>query len=244
MSLPPREQEAIIERYSRRFAEFGYSSKTLGWDKGKQDLRFSILTSQYDFRNKRVLDIGCGFGDLNRILRPCYGDEYAYHGVDLVPALIEKARDLYARKNVTFSCADILGEVVTGKYDYAVSSGIFNHKMLDVANYDFIENVIAKALSLCRDGLAVDFLSDKVDWKHDHTFHASPEKLLALAYKFSRNVVLRNDYMPFEFSLFINKDDSFSKDDTVFNLYRIRQVGRTTFSDAQTQRPGELGKEL
>jgi SAM-dependent methyltransferase len=240
MSLPPREQEAIIERYSRRFAEYGYSSKTLGWDKGKQDLRFSILTSQYDFRNKQILDIGCGFGDLNHTLRTCYGDEYTYHGVDLVPALIEKARDLYGSKNVKFSCADILGETVTGEYDYAISSGIFNHKMLDVANYDFIESVIAKALALCRDGLAVDFLSDKVDWRHAHTFHASPEKVLAIAFKFSRNVILRNDYMPFEFSLFINKDDSFSKDDTVFNLYKTRQLGGTTPPVAQTKRTGEL----
>jgi 2-polyprenyl-3-methyl-5-hydroxy-6-metoxy-1,4-benzoquinol methylase len=76
MPLPPQEQEAVVQRYSRRFAEHGYSPKTLGWDKGKQDIRFAVLTSQYDFAGKRVLDIGCGFGDLNRTLRARYGANY------------------------------------------------------------------------------------------------------------------------------------------------------------------------
>jgi SAM-dependent methyltransferase len=223
MPLPRSDKNAVIERYSQRFAEHGYSPKTLGWDKGKQDIRFAVLTSQYDFRGKSVLDIGCGFGDLNRTLQKSCGTEYRYHGVDLVPVLIEHARTLYRESHIRFSCADILSDDIGGDYDYAIASGIFNFKLRDVANYDFIQAVIIKALSLCRDGLAFDFLSDKVDYQHEHTFHSSPERILALAYQQSRNVVLRNDYMPFEFSLHINKDGSFDREDTVFHHYKQRQ---------------------
>ena len=222
MPVPSIDRESIIDRYTRRFEAHGYDPKTLGWDKGNQEIRFDILTSQYDFRGKRILDIGCGFGDLIATLWAQYGDDYIYHGVDLVPALIEKAKSLHRGDSISFSCTDILDEAFAGEYDYAIASGIFNHKMKAVDNYTVIEAVMAKALHLCRDGIAFDFLSDKVDYRHAHTFHSSPEKILGLAYRFSRNVVLRNDYMPFEFSVFINKDDSFSPARSVFSLYRER----------------------
>ena len=224
MPLPPGEQSTVIDRYTQRFSEHGYSPKTLGWDKGKQDIRFAILTSQYDFQKRKVLDIGCGFGDLNRTLQAYCDKEYNYHGVDLVPVLIAKAKELYKGSYIRFTCADFLEDDFTGTYDYAVASGMFNFKLRDMDNYDFIEAAIGKALHLCRDGLAFDFLSDKVDYKYSHTFHSSPERILALAYKFSRNVVLRNDYMPFEFSIFIHKDGSFAKEDTVFNHYKSRKT--------------------
>jgi hypothetical protein len=98
---------------------------------------------------------------------------------------------------------------------------MLNHKISENNNYEFIEQVIKKALSITKDGFAFNFLSDKVDfYKCDDTFHSSLEKILAIAYKYSRNIILRNDYMPFEFSLFIFKDDSFHSEDTVFNLYK------------------------
>ena len=95
--------------------------------------------------------------------------------------------------------------------------------MIAADNYDFIDACIDKALAVCRDGLAFDFLSDKVDFQLEHTFHSSPERILEMAYRYSRNVILRNDYMPFEFSVFIFNDDSFSADDTVFERYKQLQ---------------------
>jgi SAM-dependent methyltransferase len=222
MPLPRSEQDAVVQRYSERFAEHGYSPKTLGWEKGKQDLRFTVLSSQYDFRGKSVLDVGCGFGDLNLVLAKRYGADYRYHGVDLVPVLVEQARALYHGDHIQFSCSDVLSDAFSGQYDYAIASGIFNFKMHDMANYDFIQAVMGKALALCRDGVAFDFLSDKVDYQLEHTFHSSPEHVLGLAYEHSRNVVLRNDYMPFEFSVFVHKDGSFSREDTIFNEYKRR----------------------
>lgn len=219
MRLSDADRDEISNWYTGRFKEFGYSPKSLGWDKGKQDVRFDILTSQYNFENKRVLDIGCGFGDLNKTLQQ-KAKKYSYCGIDVVDVLVQKGKDIYGNADIEFCIGDFLDNAFTGEFDYAIASGIFNFKLKEGDNYEYIENVIHKALSLCKDGIAFDFLSDKVDYKKEITFHSSPEKILGIAYKFSRNVVLRNDYMPFEFSLFINKNDSFSIEDTVFDLYK------------------------
>ena len=220
MKLLKEDQAQIVDRYSNRFKQFGYSPKTLGWDKGKQDIRFTILTSQYNFKDKTILDIGCGFGDFNNILQKKVGDNYRYVGIDIVPVLIEKAKTLYNGNNIQFICDDFLSHNFNEGFDYIIASGIFNFKLSIGSNYSFIENIIKKSFKLCYDGFAFDFLSDKVDYKYEKTFHSSPEKILKTAFKYSRNIVLRNDYMPFEFSLFVFKDDSFKKSDTVFSRYK------------------------
>lgn len=70
--LPEKDIADTVARYSKRFGEFGYSPKSLGWNKGKQDIRFEILTSLYNFHDKTILDAGCGFGNLNQTLMSQY----------------------------------------------------------------------------------------------------------------------------------------------------------------------------
>ena len=103
MRFPDRDRDATIKRYAERYRSHGYSPKSLGWDKGKQQLRFEILTSQYDFRGQHVLDIGCGFGDLNRTLAEKYGEHYRYTGIELVPDLLNEAVRRYERAGSVLS---------------------------------------------------------------------------------------------------------------------------------------------
>jgi len=228
---------ATIGRYAERYRRFGYSPQTLGWDKGKQDIRFQVLLSPFDCAGKRVLDIGCGFGDLNRLLRRTCGDDYEYVGVDLVPDLLGEARRRYAGANVRFVEGDFLSTALPSDFDFALSSGMFNHKLEGTEPYALIRSCIEKAWGLCREGIAFDFLSDKVDYEYEHTLHSSPERILALGYDMSRNVVLRNDYMPFEFSLFVFKDGAFLKEDTVFQ--RFKREGFRGWRGTVGTTPGE-----
>ncbi len=219
MGFTKNDKKEVINRYVNRYKEFGYSPKTLGWDKGKQDIRFDILTSHYNFKNKHILDIGCGFGDLNKTMKFKFKN-YLYTGIDIVEELLNEANKQYKDKNLTFKKSNILDFESNFSFDFAISSGMFNFKLKDGKNYEFIESVIKKTLDLCNDGLAFDFLSDKVDYEYEETFHSSPEKILSIAYKYSRNILFRNDYMPFEFSLFIFKNDLFDKKDTIFKRYK------------------------
>lgn len=216
--LSQKDIQEISSRYEDRYRAYGYSPRTLDWDKDKQMMRFSILTSQYDFRGKEVLDIGCGFGDLNRVLLAATDGDYRYFGIDVTQSLLSEAQSRYGNDRVHFGCGDFLALDVP-ELDYAIASGIFNLKLIESDNYVFIEQVMRKAFCLCRAGFAFDFLSDKVDFCKENTFHASPERVLALAYSLSRNVILLNNYMPFEFSLFVFKDDSFDPECTIFSRW-------------------------
>ncbi len=215
----------VIEKYRAGYEAHGYSPRTLGWDKGRQDIRFEVLLSFFEVSGKSILDIGCGFGDINRTLFRHCGDAYDYTGLDLVDELTDEGRRQYPQKNVRFLNADFLEYPFTETFDIVLASGIFNHKFASGGNDAFVDSVIEKAWSLCTGGIAFDFLSDKVDYRHEHTYHSSPERLLGLAYGLSRNVALRNDYMPFEFCLYVGKDDSFEKADAVFSAFK-RRTGR------------------
>jgi len=211
---------ATKERYSKRYKQFGVTPKTLGWDKGKQEVRFDVLTSQYCFEQKSILDIGSGFGDLLITLRK-KASLFNYTGIEVVDALADRARELHPGDE--FITGDFDEYNFNSQFDYCIASGIFNHKMKQ-DNYRFIKNSMHKAWEISNDGFAFDFLSDKVEYQLEHTFHSSPSKVLDFAYTLSRNVILRNDYMPFEFSVFVFKDDSFNVEDTLFSKYK-RQAG-------------------
>lgn len=224
-SLPKMNEDDVagtVEKYRKGYKEHGYSPKTLGWDKGRQEIRFEELLSFFDCEGKSILDIGCGFGDLNRILSH-HANVYSYTGIDLVSDLIIEGQNRYPQKNIKFLNADFLGYQFTEQFDIVVASGIFNHKFQSGENDIFVERVIQKAWTLCTNGIALDFLSDKVEYGYDHTYHNNPERILRLAYNFSRNVALRNNYMPFEFCVFIGKDQGFDKSDAIFNSYKLRK---------------------
>lgn len=211
-------KQALMAKYqfANLYKKYGYSPKALGWLKGKQDIRFDILTSEINLNNKTILDIGCGFGDLNKILAKKFSN-YNYLGCDLCAELIEEGKKHFP--NAIFMEGDFLSLQIPYQVDWAIASGPFNHLFEKNNNYEFIRSCMHKAFQLATDGFSFDFISDKVDYKEPHIFYSNPEKILSFAYKLSRNVILKSNYMPFEFSIFVFKDDSFESD-TVFRKYK------------------------
>lgn len=207
------EKARTIQRYNERLAAYGPTEKALGWgDKGRSRVRFEVLLSRWSLDNSRILDFGCGFGDLYGYMCTKGIRGFSYLGVDINPSLIAIARDRYPRAE--FLVADCTSDIPGAPFHYILSSGVFNFKLED--NRAFIAEMFSRFNALAQRGYAANFLSNRVQYKLEHTYHADPAEILNMAYQASNNVVLRNDYMPYEFTVFVTKDAAIDPRLTVY----------------------------
>jgi len=206
-----REIDDVLRRYSERLARLGPVPEALGWTKGRHNLRYQILLEHWHIGRGELLDFGCGFGDMFAYCRERFPD-LNYHGFDLNPDLIAAGRRRYPEADL--QAGDALKAGLSGRFDVIVASGVFNFLLSD--NWAFIDAVFALFARYARVGFAANFLSDRVDYRLDHTFHADPARILALAYRYSNRVTLRNDYMPFEFSVFVDLRNAFDREHVVY----------------------------
>lgn len=201
----------FIERYEKRLKETGYSPETLGWGRnGRQELRFAVLAElALQDHDSSVLDVGCGFGDLYDFLTH-RGWRGHYTGLDIVPGLLEIAHQRHP--GIDLREADITDpQVALDEYDFVISSGVFNAALPSGGNEAHIESALKRMLQLSKQATCVDFLSGYVDFKKQGAHHTDPCSAFALAMRLTRRVRMRGDYMPYEFSLFLFRDDSISE---------------------------------
>ena len=200
------DNQKTIQKYNELLEKHGDSPKSLGWTKDKEYLRFKILCSQFDLEGSSILDFGCGLGYLYAYLKQNYKN-FNYIGIDINQNLLEIAKNKYPE--ATFKCLDLLNDSIEYVPDFILSSGVHNIKMSD--NEEFNKKTFFKFKSLAKKGFAINFLSDKVDYLTAGSYHNSPEKVLTLAYQHSRRIALRNDYMPFEFTVFVDLRNEFDE---------------------------------
>lgn len=206
----------MVERYSKRYAEMGYDVKTLGWGSAEQQAyRFDqLVRHSEDFKDKQMLDIGCGFGDLARHFMDRGLAFRSYLGWDLNPDLISEARNRWETVgNVSFGQWDIsMNKCEEPVAEVGVMIGVLNLNLGEqMDNYTYSFNAIDNALTAVSDLLVVDFLSNRLDPSYpeeDFVFYHDPQKMLGWALERYPDVRLLHDYAPIpqkEFMLFIHK---------------------------------------
>ncbi len=217
LKLNKEDKEKYINRYNERLEEFGYDPRSLGWGTGgleRQYIRFSNLLDIKKFSTSEVssvLDIGCGFGDCCEYLEQT-NPQAIYTGVDINNSLIEIAKKKFPNNN--FFCGDILDQkfydLISNnskkKFDIVISSGVFNYKLTNENQYDYICRMLEIMFSLSKIGIAADFLTDKVDFMHEGAFHTNIECLYTKTRdKITKKSIFRNDYLDYEFILYLLK---------------------------------------
>lgn len=199
-NLNSSEKDAIIDLYESRLRTHGVSHKTVGWgDDEGQRLRFSELFRGVDPTGMRILDVGCGLGDLVPFLDSMTGGDYEYIGIDIAPALIQTASNLHDGRHRTFESTNFLEWENNQIFDIAVLSGALSFRVED--NETLAKSVLRRMFHQTKYCVAANFLTSYVDFKLDKNFHYQPEELFSFARSLSGRTCLNHDYPLWEFTL-------------------------------------------
>jgi len=190
------ETARFYEEHLRRHG-FGFRAAGLG-RRASQEKRFAALLGLGSLHGKRVLDVGCGSGDLLPWLN-ARGIEPEYTGIDVVRPMIERCRTRFNGTRARFYVGDALTFVTGEPYDYVVASGIFGYNAKDTR--ERVRPTLEHLFSLARIGMAVNFLSCRAPTRSPGRLYLQPADVLQFAYELAPAVKLDHTYLPNDFTV-------------------------------------------
>lgn len=201
MSLPDPfrvDDHRNIELYTRLLKQYGGGARALNWgSQESQALRFSILSAVGITGASTVLDIGCGLGDFYAWLQESHVS-VTYTGIDITPSMIERCHERFP--GVPFECGSAF-DTPLATFDYVVASGVFYYRQHEPVA--FMRRLVARMFSLCRVAIAFNTLSAWSAERDEGEFYADPSETLALCRTLSPHLVLRHDYHPRDFTVYV-----------------------------------------
>ena len=198
-----RDNERIIAHFSDLLQQHGKDVRSLDWDSWQtQELRFEVLAGIGLKSGQSVLDVGCGLAHMKEYFQR-KGLNLAYTGYDLVPGMVEQARARILHLNA--EVRDILkGPEPEPSFDWVLSSGIFSLRQHE--SMQFMDHIVRRMFALCRLGVAFNTLSTYADRRYENEFYADPVEVLRLCLSISPRVVIRHDYMPHDFTVYLYRE--------------------------------------
>ncbi len=192
--------DSIVEKYTKLVGKYGLSYRTLDWGSQKsQQLRFKILSEIAPLEGTSVLDVGCGLCDFYEYLQN-KGINANYYGIDITPNMVKKAQQRFP--GVTIELKDIVLSNDLPSFDYVVASGIFY--LLPSVRH--VEDIIKAMFSVARLGVAFNSLSDWGGEGEKGELVLTPEKTVTYCKSMTKQISLRHDYMPHDFTMFLYKE--------------------------------------
>lgn len=201
-----KDKKIILDHFNKTIKKHEKGAKAVSWgSKDSQFIRFKILSEIGDLNNKTILDVGCGLGDFYGFLTKDKNLKLkGYLGIDITRSMIAKARKKYPKAK--FEIRDLLEELPEEPFDYVFESGIFNLKSPNWEKFTYA--MLKKMYKISKIGVGVNFLSTWTPFKRDNTSaYADPCKILKFIHShLTSRVILRQDYRPNDFTIFLYKD--------------------------------------
>ena len=194
-----RSQAEVASFFRLHLQLHGPNWRGLGWQsKRNQQRRFAVLLEVGPVANTRVLDVGCGVGDLySYMLRR--GIRATYTGVDILPEMLAYARKRYPEAH--FEARDVLQGLGAERFDYVLCSGAFNINF--GRNVAAVQEVLQELLRCCTRGVAINFLSTRARERDAILFNYDPETLFAYCLTLTPHVRLLEGYLANDFTLYL-----------------------------------------
>ncbi len=202
--MQPRFRKRIIDRQRDALTRYGRGPGALCWSsRSVQEIRFRWLAAIGIADGDSLLDVGCGFGDLDSWLRR-HGIETDYTGIDLSPDLISECRKMH--QGLAFFCGDLFEmDFLPAAFDWVVASGTFAEALNDDGAY--ARHVIARMYALCRRGVAFNMLDVRHAWTASRWDLQSfqPLEILEFCHRLCPDSSLRDGYLVNDFTIYMHK---------------------------------------
>jgi SAM-dependent methyltransferase len=195
---------STISHYSRLIRVHSKDYEMVGWgSKQGQERRFRVLSEVGDFSGKSLLDVGCGLGNLYAYLNS-RKVQCTYTGVDINNRMIANAKERF--READFKTLDILTQDDPWpRYDFVILSGAFN--LSQDKQKEFVRAMIQRMYQMARVAVAFNILSTKADFFEHGEYYARPGEMLDFCLTLTRCVILRHDYMPHDFTVYMYRDE-------------------------------------
>ena len=166
-----KKHENIVKKfYSSRYNLLGNQIRSVGWgSKKNQNLRFKILLKNINVNKKKILDFGCGFGDLYSFLKKKFG-KINYSGYDINKSFIIKNKKKYPMINFFYNKKDIKS------FDYIICSGVFSLKTR--YSFEYFKIFLKRYFKNCRYGIMINFLDRNNKKKLSKNYYYSKNQIL------------------------------------------------------------------
>lgn len=195
----------VIERYKKRIEVAGLTFDSMkSGSIEKQILRHQVHADSIKTFNPRILDIGCGLGSFYLFLEGKM--EFTYKGIDIVPEYIDYCKSNFS--NCTFELKNVFENGINETFDNIILSQVLNNRYQHSDNMEVLERMIEICFECTNVGLSIDLMSKYVDFEINDLYYYSPEKVFTIAKKFTKRVMLRHDYRPYEFCIQLYKENS------------------------------------
>jgi len=197
-----KQRKRIVDRHRDSLKRFGHHPNALYWSsRNIQYLRFQVLSEIGIKSGDSVLDVGCGFADLNDWLRNQQALSVQYSGIDLSPDLIQVAQQ--AHPEIDLQTGELLeSNFQTSSFDWVLLSGALNEPYADEGKYT--KKIIAEMYRLAHQGVAFNLLNEQAVQAHDlQSF--KPALILEYCQTLCLECQLRTDYLSNDFTIYMYK---------------------------------------
>ncbi len=175
--MDPLGKKELLYFYNRHLKDFGNAPQAVRWTREGQLRRYeTLLDIAGNLSGKRILDFGCGKGDLYGFIKE-KGIAINYCGIDINENLIELAKSKYPEAE--FIVMDIEEAEIELDFDVIFVCGVFNLRVGGIE--ESMKNVLKKLFRLCREALHVNLLTYYVAQRSVELFYVKPEEILHFA---------------------------------------------------------------
>lgn len=206
------DETRTIAWYESRISKFAVDSKSaqVGFDDpGRQELRWRVLLEgAHISENTRILDAGCGLAGMLDYIKRTFNVMPFYTGTDIVEPYLTQCRARFTEQQetkATFNRINVMKDDIVGSFDIITASGLFTLKLEN--QWNSIEYFLKSAFAALNDGgcIAVNLFTTHVNYRDPEFGYYEPERIYTLARSISKYLVLRSDYLPFDFTLYLYK---------------------------------------